>query len=194
MTINRQALAKGKVQAPRRAKTVVKVIVVPGKLVNLVLHPGDKDPVAPCQRTQAPVVKVGVAAPLRDPISCRSKWAGVVGGTSLMRSKWPGAGLRDSVFGHLLDACSKSSTASAGMPRGHRGRCANPWVAWWQLAMRGRSRRTRSPRCAGCPVAAFAWVVVSGLGRTWVLKRMNPRLPFGRWKTIVVAGAFLVGW
>jgi leucyl-tRNA synthetase len=57
MTIQSAALGEGKVQARTAGKTVVKVIVVPGKLVNLVLHPGDKDPSPPLQRTQAPVVK-----------------------------------------------------------------------------------------------------------------------------------------
>ncbi len=44
MTIQAAALGEAKVQARTAGKTVVKVIVVPGKLVNLVLHPSDKDP------------------------------------------------------------------------------------------------------------------------------------------------------
>jgi leucyl-tRNA synthetase len=43
-TIEAAALADEKVQARIAGKTVVKVIVVPGKLVNLVAHPSDKDP------------------------------------------------------------------------------------------------------------------------------------------------------
>ena len=65
MTIQSAALGEGKVQARTAGKTVVKVIVVPGKLVNLVLHPGDKDPSPPLQRTQAP-----------EPNLLSVKWAG----------------------------------------------------------------------------------------------------------------------
>jgi leucyl-tRNA synthetase len=42
--IEAAALAGEKVQARTAGKTVVKVIVVPGKLVNLVVHPSDKGP------------------------------------------------------------------------------------------------------------------------------------------------------
>ncbi len=42
--IESAALADEKVQARLAGKTVAKVIVVPGKLVNLVLRPSDKDP------------------------------------------------------------------------------------------------------------------------------------------------------
>jgi leucyl-tRNA synthetase len=41
--IEAAALADSKVQSRAKGKTVAKVIVVPGKLVNLVLHPSDKD-------------------------------------------------------------------------------------------------------------------------------------------------------
>jgi leucyl-tRNA synthetase len=44
-TIEATALADEKVQSRISGKTVIKVIVVPGKLVNLVVrHPSDKDP------------------------------------------------------------------------------------------------------------------------------------------------------
>ncbi|HEY1160714.1 MAG TPA: class I tRNA ligase family protein, partial [Terracidiphilus sp.] len=55
--IEAAALADPKVQSRTAGKTVVKVIVVPGKLVNLVLHPSDKGPSPPLQGTQTPVVK-----------------------------------------------------------------------------------------------------------------------------------------
>jgi leucyl-tRNA synthetase len=42
--IEAAALADEKVLSRMAGKTVVKVIVVPGKLVNLVLRPSDKDP------------------------------------------------------------------------------------------------------------------------------------------------------
>jgi leucyl-tRNA synthetase len=42
--IEAAALADEKVRSRTAGKTMAKVIVVPGKLVNLVLHPGDKDP------------------------------------------------------------------------------------------------------------------------------------------------------
>ena len=43
-TLEAAALADEKVQGRIAGKTLVKVIVVPRKLVNLVLHPSDKDP------------------------------------------------------------------------------------------------------------------------------------------------------
>jgi hypothetical protein len=42
--IETAALSDEKVQSRTAGKTVSKVIVVPGKLVNLVLHPSDKGP------------------------------------------------------------------------------------------------------------------------------------------------------
>jgi leucyl-tRNA synthetase len=56
-TIEVAALGDAKVQARTAGKTVAKVIVVPGKLVNLVLRPSDKGPSTPPQGTQAPVVQ-----------------------------------------------------------------------------------------------------------------------------------------
>jgi hypothetical protein len=49
------------------------------------------------------------------------------------------------------------------------------------------------------PVAAVAWVVVSGIGRNLVLKRMEPRLPFRFAAMIVLQAAWvallaLTGW
>jgi leucyl-tRNA synthetase len=55
--IEAAALADPKVKLRLAGKTVVKVIVVPGKLVNLVVHPSDKGPSPPLQGTQTPVVK-----------------------------------------------------------------------------------------------------------------------------------------
>jgi leucyl-tRNA synthetase len=55
--IEETALADEKVKSRTAGKTVVKIIVVPGKAVNLVVHPSDKNPSPPLQRTQTPVVK-----------------------------------------------------------------------------------------------------------------------------------------
>jgi leucyl-tRNA synthetase len=56
-TIEAAALVDEKVKTRIAGKTVVKLIVVPGKLVNLVLHPSDKGPSPPLQGTQTPVVR-----------------------------------------------------------------------------------------------------------------------------------------
>ena len=42
------------------------------------------------------------------------------------------------------------------------------------------------------PVAALAWVVISGLGRNLVLRRMEPRVPFRPGAMIVLQAAWLV--
>ena len=42
--IEAAALADEKVKARIAGKTIAKIIVVPGRAVNLVLHPSDKDP------------------------------------------------------------------------------------------------------------------------------------------------------
>lgn len=71
----------------------------------------------------------------------------------------------------------------------------NPWVAVVQL---DHAWTLYQPHAISAlrwivPVAAFAWVVVSGLGRNLVLKRMNPRLPFRPVELIVLQATFLVG-
>jgi hypothetical protein len=76
----------------------------------------------------------------------------------------------------------------------------NPWVAATQLA---HVWTLYQPRTAGAlqwlaPAAALGWVVVSALGRSAVLKRMEPRLhfrPFGLrvLQMMVLQAAFLLG-
>jgi hypothetical protein len=77
----------------------------------------------------------------------------------------------------------------------------NPWVASVQLA---RAFALYQPHVAAVlrwllPIAALAWVVISGLGRSLVLKRLTaslapdlePRLPFRPLQTIVLQAAWL---
>lgn len=73
----------------------------------------------------------------------------------------------------------------------------NPWVAAVQLA---RAWALYEPRLAAvllwlAPVAAAAWVVVSGLGRNVVLKRIDPaltaRLPFRPLQMMVLQAGWL---
>jgi hypothetical protein len=70
----------------------------------------------------------------------------------------------------------------------------NPWVAAVQLS---HAWALYEPHVAGvlrwlAPLAALAWVVVSGLGRSLVFKRLNPRLPFRPVQMIVLQAAFLL--
>ena len=68
----------------------------------------------------------------------------------------------------------------------------NPWVAVVQLAgVVAYYQPARVwPCCAGsCRQPRSAWVVVSGLGRNLVLKRIDPRLPFRPSPMIALAGS-----
>jgi len=70
----------------------------------------------------------------------------------------------------------------------------NPWVAVVQLT---DAWDLYKPHVALVmhwllPAAALAWVVISGLGRSLVLKRMVPRLRFRMVETIVLQAAWLV--
>jgi len=76
----------------------------------------------------------------------------------------------------------------------------NPWVAAVQLA---NAWAVYEPRAAAvmrwlAPVAALAWVVVSGLGRSLILKRLDPgvarRLPFRPFAMIVLQAGWLALW
>jgi hypothetical protein len=69
----------------------------------------------------------------------------------------------------------------------------NPWVAATQFA---HVCSLYQPHVAQVlrwllPLAALAWVVVSGLGRSLVLKRLDPRLPFRPVAMIVLQAASL---
>lgn len=71
----------------------------------------------------------------------------------------------------------------------------NPWVAVVQL---DHAWTLYQPHVSAglrwlLPVAALAWVIVSGVGRNLVLKRMEPRLPFRPMNLIVLQAAFLTG-
>ena len=70
---------------------------------------------------------------------------------------------------------------------------ANPWVSSLKLAA---AWEMYSPHVAAvgmwlAPSAAAAWVVLSGIGRTLVLKRMEPRLPLRPVAMIVLQAAWL---
>jgi hypothetical protein len=77
----------------------------------------------------------------------------------------------------------------------------NPWVSALRVAAAWDAYR---PHLVGvlrwlAPVAAVAWIIVSGIGRNLVLKRMVPRLPFRFSAMIVLQAAWvallaLTGW
>jgi hypothetical protein len=69
----------------------------------------------------------------------------------------------------------------------------NPWVAAGQLS---NAWALYQPHVAAVlrwllPVAALAWVVVSGLGRGLILRRIEPRLPFRPGAMIALQAAWL---
>ena len=69
----------------------------------------------------------------------------------------------------------------------------NPWVAAVQLS---DAWILYQPHVMAVlrwllPMAALAWVVVSGVGRSLVLRRMEPRLPFWPIRTIALQAAWL---
>jgi hypothetical protein len=70
----------------------------------------------------------------------------------------------------------------------------NPWIAAVQV---GDAWSVYRPLVVSvlvwlAPAAALAWVVLSGLGRGLVLKRLEPRLPFRPLSMIVLQAAWLV--
>jgi hypothetical protein len=70
----------------------------------------------------------------------------------------------------------------------------NPWTASIKLA---EAWVTYQPHIITilewlAPVAALAWIVVSGIGRSIVLKRMEPRLPLRLFSMILLQAAWLV--
>jgi hypothetical protein len=72
----------------------------------------------------------------------------------------------------------------------------NPWVAAVQL---DHALALYRPHVSAVlrlllPLAALAWVVVSGLGRSLVLKRLEPSLRFRPVATIVLQAAWLAVW
>jgi hypothetical protein len=71
----------------------------------------------------------------------------------------------------------------------------NPWVAAVQLSNAWALYQPRAAAvlCWLLPMAALAWVVVSGLGRGLLLKRMEPRLPFRPAGVVVLQAAWLAG-
>jgi hypothetical protein len=72
----------------------------------------------------------------------------------------------------------------------------NPWVAAVQL---DHALALYRPQVSAVlrwllPLAALAWVVVSGLGRSLLLKRLDPSLRFRPVATIVLQAAWLAVW
>ena len=70
----------------------------------------------------------------------------------------------------------------------------NPWTAALKLAEAWEIYR---PQVIGiaqwlAPIAAAAWIIFSAIGRSVVLKRMEPKLPFRPFSMIVLQTAWLV--
>src|SRR5258708_8730409 len=75
---------------------------------------------------------------------------------------------------HILAVLPADATGLNGLDP------SNPWVSSLELAAAWDIYR---PHIAArlqwlAPSAAIAWIVLSGLGRNLVLKRMEPRIPF----------------
>lgn len=70
----------------------------------------------------------------------------------------------------------------------------NPWTSSLKLAAAWEMYRPDvvSVLIWLAPVAALVWMVLSGLGRSFVLKRMEPKLPFRPVSLISLQGAWLV--
>ncbi|MFZ1086049.1 MAG: hypothetical protein WAN35_13875 [Terracidiphilus sp.] len=71
----------------------------------------------------------------------------------------------------------------------------NPWVAATQLR---QVWALYMPHIAAVlhwllPVAALAWIIISGLGRSLIFKQMEPRLPFRPVAMFVLQAAWLLG-
>jgi hypothetical protein len=71
----------------------------------------------------------------------------------------------------------------------------NPWIAATQLSNAGAHYM---PHIAAVlhwllPASALAWIVISGLGRSLLLKRMQPTLPFRPGAMMVLQTAWLAG-
>jgi hypothetical protein len=69
----------------------------------------------------------------------------------------------------------------------------NPWTASIKLAEAWVIYQPRINTVLQwlAPVAALAWIVVSGIGRSLVLKRMEPRLPLRLFSMILLQAAWL---
>jgi hypothetical protein len=70
----------------------------------------------------------------------------------------------------------------------------NPWIAATQL---GDAWTRYEPLVARelrlmAPIAALAWIAISSLGRSLVLKRMEPRLAFRPWAMLALQALWLV--
>ncbi len=71
----------------------------------------------------------------------------------------------------------------------------NPWVAAVQFSHAAAIYQPHVSAVLRCltPVAALAWVIVSGVGRSLVYKRLDPQLPFRPFAMIFLQAAWLVG-
>jgi hypothetical protein len=89
---------------------------------------------------------------------------------------------------HILTELPPESTGLNGLDP------SNPWVSSIKLAAAWDMYRPHvvSVLLWLAPVAAVAWVVLSGLGRNLVLKRIEPRLPFRPLALINLQAAWLV--
>jgi hypothetical protein len=88
---------------------------------------------------------------------------------------------------HILTALPLESAGLANIDT------QNPWIAATQL---GEAWTRYAPLVARelrwfAPAAALAWTVISSLGRSLVLKRIEPRMAFRPWALLVLQGAWL---
>jgi hypothetical protein len=134
---------------------------------------------APLRGTQSLVAYMGwvIARPSLTAIEVGWRW---VFGIPLLLVCWK-QGLQ------ILAACPLESSGFNSLD------AQNPWVAAVQL---GSVFAYYQPHVLAvlhwlAPMAALAWVVISGLGRNLVLKRLHPGLPFRPVETIALQAAWL---
>ena len=181
-TIEAAALGDEKVQARIAGKTVAKVIVVPGKLVNLVVEVKTRRPRgsdAPLRGTQSLVGQMGwvIDRPLLIALEVAWRW---LFGIPFLAVCWMQAQ-------QILVALPLETAGFNEIDP------QNPWVAAVQLT---HVWGAYQPLVASAlrwllPLAAVAWVIVSGLGRSVVLKRMEPELGFRPVSMIALQAAWL---
>jgi hypothetical protein len=136
---------------------------------------------APLRGTQSLVGQMGwvFARPLLTLLEVAWRW---VIGIPLLLVCWVRAQ-------HILAALPLESTGLSSInPQ-------NPWVAAVQLAHAWTLYEPSVVAVARWlgPSAAMGWVLVSGLGRSAVLKGMAPQLPFRPVQMILLQAVFLVG-
>lgn len=151
-------------------------------MAQAMLHPSDKDPSpgTPVRGTQKLVDQMGWVFHRPSLIAIEIGWRWIFG-APLLFVCWQQAQ-------HILAALSPESTGLANLDS------RNPWVAAVQLASAWDQYEHYLVAVVRwlAPAAAFAWVVISGLGRGVVLRTIEPKVRFRPAAMIVLQACWLV--